>query len=102
MTEYVVAKVKDIPKGTAIAVEAGRHTIAVFRVGDDFFAISNACPHKGASLCEGEVIVADKIVRCPWHHWNWQLHDGKLQSDPRQSTRTYHVAIDGDDVILRA
>jgi NAD(P)H-dependent nitrite reductase small subunit len=102
MTEYVVGRISDIPPGSAIAVQAGRHTVAVFRIGDDFFALSNACPHKGASLCNGEVIAAEKIVRCPWHHWNWQLLDGKLQSDPRQGTRTYEVAVDGEDVILRA
>src|SRR3954451_15523268 len=74
--------------GAAVAVQAGRRTIAVFRVGGEFFAVSNACPHKGASLCDGEIIIADKLIRCPWHHWNWRLYDGKLESDPRQSLRT--------------
>jgi nitrite reductase/ring-hydroxylating ferredoxin subunit len=82
-------------------VQAGRRTIAVFRVGNDFFAISNVCPHKGASLCDGEVLVEERRVRCPWHHWNWQLDDGKLESDPRQSVRVYELAVDGDEVILR-
>ena len=80
MTEYVVGKIYEIPTGTAVAVQAGRRTIAVFRVGDDFFAVNNVCPHKGASLCDGEIIVEEKIVRCPWHHWNWQLEDGKLEA----------------------
>ena len=102
MTEYVVGKVDDIPSGTAIAVQAGRRTIAVFRIGNEFFAVNNLCPHKGASLCEGELVVEDKVVRCPWHHWNWQLDDGRLQSDPRQALRTYEVAVDRDEVILRA
>jgi nitrite reductase (NADH) small subunit len=101
VTEYIVGKVDEITPGTAIAVQAGRRTIAVFRIGDDFFAVNNACPHKGASLCEGELLIADRIVRCPWHHWNWQLDGGKLESDPRQGLRTYEVAIDGGDVILR-
>src|SRR5262249_49509691 len=101
MTEYVVAKVGEMRSGTAIAVEAGRPTDAVFAVGDGFLAVHNACPHKGASLCEGEIIAADKIVRCPWHHWNWQLRDGSLESDPRQRTRTFEVAVEGEDVILR-
>jgi NAD(P)H-dependent nitrite reductase small subunit len=102
MTDYVVGKIDEIPAGTAIVVQAGRRTIAVFRVGDDFFAVNNTCPHKGASLCDGEIIVEEKIVRCPWHHWNWQLEDGKLQSDGRQGLRTYQVAVDGDEVIVRA
>jgi nitrite reductase (NADH) small subunit len=102
MTDYVVGKIDDIQPGTAIAVQAGRRTIAVFRVGNEFFAVNNVCPHKGASLCDGEIVIEEKIVRCPWHHWNWQLEDGKLQSDRRQALRTYEVAVDGDEVIVRA
>lgn len=102
MIEYVVGKVDDIAPGAAIAVQAGRRTIAVFRVGNEFFAVANACPHKGGSLCDGEVIVEDKIVRCPWHHWNWRLADGKLEADPRQALRTYEIAVDGGEVIVRA
>jgi len=101
MAEYIIGKIGEFPSGKAVAVQAGQRTIAVFRAGEEFFAISNSCPHKGASLCEGEVLIEEKIVRCPWHHWNWRLDSGNLQSDPRQRVRTYEVAIDGDEVILR-
>jgi NAD(P)H-dependent nitrite reductase small subunit len=100
MAEYIVGKVDDIPEGKGIAVEAGPRTIAVFRVGEKLYAVANRCPHKGASLCEGEVVVEEGIVRCPWHHWNWQLEDGKLEADPRQGLRTYPIAVDGDDVVV--
>ena len=100
MAEYVVGKVDDIPEGKGIAVEAGRRTIAVFRVEGKLYAVANRCPHKGASLCDGEVMVEDGIVRCPWHHWNWQLCDGKLEADPRQGLRTYPIVLDGDDVVV--
>ena len=33
MQEYVVGKVGDIPDGKGITIEAGRRTIAVFRIG---------------------------------------------------------------------
>ena len=101
MTEYVVGKLDDIPDGKGIAVQAGRREIAVFRVGREVFAIANACPHKGASLCEGEVMRNEKMVRCPWHHWNWSLENGTLEPDPAQGLRTYEVAVDGDEVIVR-
>jgi nitrite reductase (NADH) small subunit len=100
MAEYVVGKLDEIPEGKAIAVEAGQRTIAVFRVAGKLYAVANRCPHKGASLCEGEVVVEDGVVRCPWHHWNWQLDDGKLEADPRQGLRTYPIVLDGDDVVV--
>ena len=102
MADYVLGKLCEFAPGTAVAVQAGRRTIAVFRIGDEFFAVNNACPHKGASLCDGEILIVDRLVRCPWHHWNWRLDDGKLESDPRQGLRTYEVAVNGDEVILRA
>src|SRR5262249_7066989 len=76
MQEYVVGKVDEIAEGKGIAVQAGRRDIAVFRAGGKLYAVANRCPHKGASLCEGEVLIEDGIVRCPWHHWNWKLRDG--------------------------
>ncbi|HZS64512.1 MAG TPA: Rieske 2Fe-2S domain-containing protein [Xanthobacteraceae bacterium] len=101
MTEYIVGKIGDIPEGKAIAVEAGHRAIAVFRVAGKLYAIANKCPHKGASLCEGEIVVKDGVVRCPWHHWNWRLADGTLEADRRQGLRTFEVAVDGDDVVVR-
>lgn len=101
MQEYIVGKIEDIPDGKAICVQAGRREIAVFRVGSEVFAVANSCPHKGASLCEGEVLRKEKIVRCPWHHWNWRLTDGRLETEPRQALRRFDVALDGEDVVLR-
>lgn len=102
MESYVVGKVSEIPNGGSIAVQAGRRTLAVFRIDHEVFAVSNACPHKGASLCEGVVIKKDAVVRCPWHHWSWGLRDGKLDVDERQAIRTYAVSIEGDQVIVKA
>ncbi len=101
MQEYLVGKFSELPDGKGIAVQAGRRTVAVFRVDKEVFAISNVCPHKGASLCEGEVLRDEKIVRCPWHHWSWRLQDGALEPDTRQHLRQYDVFVEGDNVVLR-
>jgi nitrite reductase (NADH) small subunit len=101
MVEYVVGKVDEFRNGVGIAVKAGARTIAIFRLGERFFAINNACPHKGASLCEGEVLIDRGIVRCPWHHWNWQLADGQLEADTRQRLRSYEITVDDGQVVVR-
>jgi nitrite reductase (NADH) small subunit len=101
MTEYVIGRLDEFPSGRAVAVQAGRLTIAVFRLGDEFFAINNRCPHKGASLCDGELLANERIVRCPWHHWNWRLDDGTLESDPRQCARVFEIGVDGEEIVLR-
>jgi nitrite reductase (NADH) small subunit len=100
MTEYVVGRVDEFKEGVGLAVKAGGRTIAVFKIRDRFFAINNTCPHKGATLCEGEVINDRYIVRCPWHHWNWQLDTGQLEADSRQRLRRYDVKVDDDQVVV--
>jgi nitrite reductase (NADH) small subunit len=71
MREYVVGNVADIPEGGHVAIQIGRKVVAVFRVGGEFFAIHNRCAHKGGSLCDGILEAEERIVRCPWHHWDW-------------------------------
>jgi 3-phenylpropionate/trans-cinnamate dioxygenase ferredoxin subunit len=100
MTEYLVGALADIPEDRGIAVQAGRSTVALFRRGKEVFAVSNTCPHKRASLCEGSWVPEEGVVRCPWHHWNWHVDTGRLEVDPRQGIRTYKVALDGDQVVL--
>lgn len=102
MAEYVVGKVDDIPENGSIAVQAGRHLVAVFRVRDRFFGLHAVCPHKGGLLCGGEVVADKMMVRCPWHHWNWRIDTGELETDPRQKVRRFEVKVVDDEVVLSA
>ncbi|MDH3240758.1 MAG: nitrite reductase small subunit NirD [Alphaproteobacteria bacterium] len=102
MTEYVVGRLDDIPQDGAVAVQAGRHLVAVFRVGDAVYALHNTCPHKGGFLCQGQVVADKKMVRCPWHYWNWSLETGALETDPRQKVRRFEVKVVDGEVVLTA
>jgi hypothetical protein len=37
-------------------VKVGGREIGIFNVGGSIFAVSNRCPHEGASLCKGRVV----------------------------------------------
>src|SRR4051812_17258408 len=74
---YLIGKLDDLPDGEGRAFQAGRTTVAVFRVKGEVFAINNRCVHKGASMCEGDVTNGGKIVRCPWHNWAFDLATGE-------------------------
>ena len=58
-------------EGEGKTVEVGDKLIAVFRVGDEYLAIDDVCPHMGASLSGG--YVENGIVTCPWHAWRFRL-----------------------------
>ena len=56
MASFVkVAKVADVPEGSAKLVEAGGKQIALFNAGGKFYAIDNTCKHRGGPLAEGEL-----------------------------------------------
>lgn len=68
-------------EGRAVTL-AGRE-IALFNLGDRFFATDNRCPHQGGPLCDG--IVAGDAVVCPLHAWKVRLDSGSVER-PASST----------------
>ena len=97
MTERVrVAPLSELPDGRGVKVDALGHRIALFRVGEQVFAIGDRCSHAEASLAEGDVF--DGTVECPRHGAEFDLATGEAASLP--ATRPVEVyraeVIDGD------
>ena len=100
--------------GDVRLVDVGSHRIGVFRVGDEYYALADRCPHRGAPLCShGEVatpIEAGRdaievgaplsIVRCPWHKWDFEIATGRCTVDSNLRVRRYAVRRDGDDLVV--
>lgn len=93
-----VARLDDLAPGDSLLVGFAGREVALFREGDTVFALDDACPHAGASLCGGTV--ADGVVICPWHSWAFRLTDGAWTGNPRIATRTYAVRVVGGEVQL--
>lgn len=90
--EFVtVAQASEIPSDRGVAFTVGRHVVAVFRQGDEFFAINDFCPHMGASLAPGEV--CDGAVMCPWHAWRFDVRTGAWCDNPRVKTDAFDVRV---------
>ena len=97
MAEFrTVCKLDEIPDGEGKTVSVGDKLIAVFRVGGEFRAIDDVCPHMGASLSDG--YVENGVVTCPWHAWRFRLADGAWADNPRLKIGCYPVRVQGDDV----
>ena len=45
----------------------GGHKVALFRLGDEVFALDDTCTHEDASLSEDGCVVGDR-VECGWHN----------------------------------
>lgn len=100
MSDYeTVGKVGEFGDGVGKAVEYDGRMVAVFRRGEEWFAIDDLCPHMGASLAEG--YVEGNCVTCPWHAWRFTMDDGKLEDNPNLSVECFDVKVDGDNVLVR-
>lgn len=66
--------------------------IAVFRLGDEFFALHDLCPHGAARLSDG--YVDDVCVECPLHQGLVDIRTGAAVSPPiTEATRSYPTRV---------
>ncbi len=114
--KIVVAPASEIPPGSRRIVEAGPFSIGVFNLAGKYYAIRNHCPHMGAALCEGSIHgthrpsapetyepdLEGRVIRCPWHGWEFDIPSGKGLYDEKSRVRTYAVEIDDEgNVVIR-
>ena len=115
--QIVVCAAADLPPGAKRVVQDEEHGISlgVFNVQGQFFALKNVCPHLGAPLCLGSVHathrpsalfefrpdLAGRVLRCPWHGWEFDIVTGKALYDANSRVATYPCAVDesGDVVV---
>jgi 3-phenylpropionate/trans-cinnamate dioxygenase ferredoxin subunit len=91
----------ELPDGAGTKVEVGETRIAVFRIGDDLYAIGDRCTHAEASLAEGELFGIE--VECPRHGSEFDVTTGKPGSLPAtQPVPTYEIEITDGEVFVIA
>src|ERR1700694_3258578 len=99
MARFVeVARVEDVPPGTATVVQGGASELALINVNGTFFAIDNECTHRGGFLGEGEINNEwnDWAIECPLHGSVFDVRTGQVLSPPAPApVRTYPVEVDG-------
>lgn len=97
MSEYqTVGRVDDFAEGRGRALAINGRMVAIFRRGDQFFAIDDMCPHMGASLAEGQL--DEETVTCPWHAWRFCVRDGTWEDNPRTKIDAFPIRVQGDEV----
>ncbi len=98
MPKFVkVARIEEVPVGTARMVEVNGKEIALFNVAGSFHAIDNTCTHVGGPLCEGEVEGIE--VTCPWHGAVFDVTTGQVLGPPApESVACYSVRVEGSDI----
>ena len=91
MTRVKVLDLASLPDGGVELVVADGLDVALFRRGDEIFAIGNECAHKGGNLCDGRV--EGDIVTCPLHGWEFDLRSGACMTIPGESVPRFVVSV---------
>ena len=94
-----VASLADVPSQTGLAVRHEHLEIALFRIGDEVYALENSCPHLGAPLSEGYLI--GNLVSCPYHAWEICVRTGSVQHNPHICAAAFPAeVVDGEVFII--
>ena len=102
MSEWIrVATADSVPPREGRALLLGNRELALFNLGERFFAVDNRCPHRGGPLCDG--IVAGSAVVCPLHAWKVDLETGAVvrPASANGCVRAYETRVE-DGVVMIA
>ncbi len=72
--------------------------VAVFKVDDKIFALSNICPHQHTKIIYDGVVEDDCVV-CPAHGWMFNLKTGKQPTGAR-GLDSFPIKILNDEVYV--
>ena len=106
-------KTTDYQNGTKKKVQVQGQEILLARIDDNYYGVSNRCPHLGGDLSAGRL--EGKVITCPRHKSQFDITNGsvvrwmkgagllaavgKALKSPRPLT-TYNVKIEGDTILV--
>ena len=70
--------------------------VAVYKIDNEIYAMSNVCPHQHAALIH-DGFIEEGYVTCPAHGWQFNLKTGKMPTGGT-GLKTYPVQI-VDDIL---
>ena len=99
MTDVSIGALTDLPADAGRRIDVGQARVAVFKVGDEVYAIGDRCSHAEASLAEGEVVGTE--VECPRHGAIFDVTSGEPLSLPAtKPVPVYPVTVTDGEVVV--
>ena len=93
MTTWIdLGAADEFSEDTPVAKQAGGQPLAVFRLGDEVYALRDKCSHGNARLSDG--YVEDGCVECPLHQGLIDIRSGAARSAPiTTAVRSFPVRV---------
>ena len=92
-------QLSDLQSGRGIKVIIDEEEVALFKVKNIVYALSNVCPHQHRSIIFDGFIEYEYIV-CPAHGWKFNLKDG-MQPGNRKGLRSFETKIIDKSVYVK-
>lgn len=73
--------------------------VAIFKIGEQIYAINNLCPHQHASILH-DGFIEEGYVTCPAHGWQFSLSTGKMP-EGRRGVNTFETHVENGDVYVK-
>jgi nitrite reductase/ring-hydroxylating ferredoxin subunit len=90
----------DVAPGTALKVETGGLTLAVFNLEGEFYVTDDACTHGPGSLSEGEIL--DDVIECNFHQGQFCIRTGEPVLAPcTEPVKTYAASVRDGRIIIQ-
>ena len=111
-----IGSLDELERAGRLVARVGGREVGVVRDPDGgrLVGVRNRCPHHGAPLCLGRVreraagtpgryeLEGRKVLRCPWHGWEFDLDTGVCRDEPSMRAAVYPVRVEGSRVLVEA
>lgn len=75
-----IADIEEVGNGQRIFIELDNHSIVLFNIGGEYYAIENECSHDGGPIGDGDI--EGMTIVCPRHGARFDIATGKVLSLP--------------------
>ncbi|HSK17120.1 MAG TPA: Rieske (2Fe-2S) protein [Gaiellaceae bacterium] len=110
-----VGSAADLERDGRVVARVGGREVGVVAdpAAGSVHGIRNRCPHHGGPLCLGSVqervegapggyaLAGRRILRCPWHGWEFDLETGACADDPSLRAAVYPARVEDGRVLVR-
>lgn len=86
-----VARTDELTEGRGVKTIVAGKPIAVFKNGENLYALSNVCAHQKGPLYRGKIEYG--MVECPWHYWTYSLEKGCTLGKEKFCVPVYDVVV---------
>jgi naphthalene 1,2-dioxygenase ferredoxin component len=94
-TWHAAASLADVKEGEPLDIEIAGHHVALYRVGNEYYATGNICTHAEALLSDGMLDGCE--IECPLHMGRFDIRTGEALTSPVEiDIPVYPVRVTGD------